>query len=55
VGGSLKLVKGLHLNLRFQYSLLPVRKTIYPELGRAEQYNNVWTFRLVYLFGTEDK
>lgn len=50
VGGNLKLYKGLFLNARFQYSLLPVRKTTYPGLGRAEQYNNMWTLRLMYLF-----
>ena len=56
VGGSLHLVKGLFLNGRFQYSLRPVRKgTLGVDLpayfaGRGEQYNNMWTLRLMYLF-----
>ena len=56
VGGSLHLVKGLFLNARFQYSLVPVRKgTIGTDLppyfsGRGEQYNNCWTVRVMYLF-----
>ncbi len=50
VGGSLHLWQGLFLNARFQYSLIPIRKNIYPEFGRAEQYNNMWTLRLMYLF-----
>jgi Outer membrane protein beta-barrel domain len=48
--GNLKLYKGLFLQARFQYSLLPVRKGIHPEFGRAEQYNNMWALRLMYLF-----
>ncbi|WP_276134925.1 porin family protein [Polluticoccus soli] len=54
LGGGLRLYKGLFLNLRFQYSLVPVRKDIHPELGRAEQYNNSYVLRLMYLFGTEE-
>jgi len=56
IGGSLHLIKGFFLNARFQYSLLPVRKgTIGEELppffsGRGEQYNNIWTVRVMYLF-----
>lgn len=49
--GNLKLWKGLFMNVRFQYSLMPVRKNIYSEFGRAEQYNNMWVLRLMYLFG----
>ena len=55
-GGSLHLVKGFFLNARFQYSLRPIRKgTLGTELhpgfsGRGEQYNNMWTVRLMYLF-----
>jgi len=52
LGGSLHLVKGLFLNLRFQYSLLPVRTkdNINLAFGRAEQYNNMFALRLMYLF-----
>ena len=48
--GNLHLVKGLFLNARFQYSLIPIRKTHYPGIGRSEQFNNVWIVRLMYLF-----
>lgn len=48
--GNLHLVKGLFLNARFQYSLLPVRKSHYPGIGRSEQFNNVWVLRMMYLF-----
>lgn len=48
-GGQLHLVKGLYLGLRFQYSVYPVRKEFDPEFGRAHQYNNMWTLRLMYL------
>lgn len=51
VGASLRVYKGFYLNLRFQYSLLPIRKEIYKEFGRAEQYNNLYTLRLIYIFG----
>jgi hypothetical protein len=56
VGGSLHLWQGLFLNARFQYSLRPIRKgTIGQQLpaeysGRGEQYNNMWTVRVMYLF-----
>ena len=50
VSGNLHMTKGLFLNLRFQYSLFPVRKTHYPGIGRAEQYNNLFAVRLMYLF-----
>ncbi|MCB9046591.1 MAG: PorT family protein [Chitinophagales bacterium] len=51
ISGSLHLYKGLFLTYRFQYSLFPVRTKIYPEFGRAEQYNNMHVLRLMYLFG----
>ncbi len=50
VGGNLHLYAGFFLNFRFQYSLFAIRKNIYPEFGRAEQYNNMYTLRLMYLF-----
>lgn len=51
LGGNLHLVKGLFLNLRFQYSLISIRNNIPPEFGnRGVQYNNLWTVRLMYLF-----
>jgi hypothetical protein len=55
LGGSIHLFKGIFLGLRFQYSMLPIRKTIHPELGRAEQYSNAYVLRVMYLFGTNEK
>jgi hypothetical protein len=50
LGGNLHLIKGLFLNARFQYSLIPIRKDIPPGYGRSQQFNNLWTVRLMYLF-----
>lgn len=50
-GAQLHLWKGLFLNVRFQYSLIPMRTEIPPaDFARARQYNNLWAFRLMYLF-----
>jgi len=54
IGGNLHLWQGLFLNARFQYSLVPIRKgndNVPPYFsGRNEQFNNMWTLRLMYLF-----
>lgn len=58
IGGSLHLFGGFFLNARFQYSLVPVRKgnlqdgTGVPPYfaGRGQQFNNMWTVRVMYLF-----
>jgi len=50
VGGNLHLVGGFYLNARFQYSLMPVHTKLSPDFARANQYNNVWTIRVMYLF-----
>lgn len=50
LGGNLHLWQGLFLNLRFQYSLIPIRKDPPPGYSRSEQFNNMWTLRLMYLF-----
>lgn len=47
---NLFLVKGLYANLRFQYSILPIRTNIDYEVARSQQYNNLWVVRLMYLF-----
>jgi len=50
VGAELHLWKGLFLNIRFQYSLVPIRTEIPPpNYARADQYSNVWVVRLMYL------
>ncbi|MFA6151390.1 MAG: outer membrane beta-barrel protein [Chitinophagaceae bacterium] len=48
--GNLHLIKGLYANLRFQYSLLPMRKTVDYEFARSQQFNNTWVLRVMYLF-----
>ena len=50
LGASLHLYKGLFVNARFQYSVLPIRDNIPQSYTRSGQYNNLWVFRLMYLF-----
>jgi hypothetical protein len=51
IGGNLHLIQGLFLNLRFQYSLMSIRNNIPPGFGdRGQQFSNMWTVRLMYLF-----
>ncbi len=49
-GAELHLWKGLFLNVRFQYSIVAIRTDIPPvAYARADQYNNLWVVRLMYL------
>lgn len=49
-GAELHFWKGLFLNIRFQYSLIPIRTQLPPPAyARAEQYSNLWAVRLMYL------
>lgn len=53
IGGNLHLIKGFFLNARFQYSLASIRdKDNMPPgwAGRTQQFNNMWTVRVMYLF-----
>jgi hypothetical protein len=50
LNGNAHLWKGFFLNLRFQYSLIPIRKNYNPITGMRPQFSNVWTTRMVYLF-----
>lgn len=53
IGGNLHCWKGIYLNARFQYSLRSIRDKQYqvPEYsGRSEQFTNMWTVRVMYLF-----
>ncbi len=50
VGAQMHLWKGLFLNIRFAYSLVPIRTVSPPVISRAsKQYSNLWTVRLMYL------
>lgn len=48
-GVELHLWQGLFLNVRFQYSLLPIRTDNPPNFSRADEFNNLWAVRLMYL------
>ncbi|MDI9319344.1 MAG: outer membrane beta-barrel protein [Phycisphaerales bacterium] len=50
LSGQLHLYKGLFAGLRFQYSLLSIRDDVAAEFGNAQQYNNVFALRFMYLF-----
>lgn len=50
---NLYLKGGFFLNVRFQYSVVPIRTNYYPDLGRVGakgQSNNFWALRLMYIF-----
>jgi hypothetical protein len=51
IGGSLHLWKGFFANARFQYSIIEARGMTPEGISWVGQYNNVWTFRLMYLLG----
>lgn len=50
LNGSAHIWKGFFLNLRFQYSLLPVRTAFNPITGLRPQFSNIWCTRVVYIF-----
>lgn len=50
LSGNLHCWKGLFLNVRFQYSLISIRNSTPQYFGRGQQFNNMWTIRLMYLF-----
>lgn len=50
LNGSLQVYKKLFINMRFAYSLVKIRSQYNYITGRPEQYNNVYTMRLQYIF-----
>ncbi len=54
LGGSYRLWKKFYLNMRFQMSMLNIRKTYDPRAERAEQFNRMVSLRLMYLFKNND-
>ncbi|MBL7772054.1 MAG: PorT family protein [Chitinophagaceae bacterium] len=50
INGSLQVYKNLFINMRFSYSLVKIRSSYNYITGRPEQFNNVYTLRLQYLF-----
>ena len=49
------IYKGLKLNLRYQYSMKSIRHRIFSDGNYREQYNNVVTIRLMYVFNDKVK
>lgn len=51
LSGNIHIKSGLFLNLRFQYSMIPIRTNSYVEFSaKDEQFNNMLMVRLMYLF-----
>lgn len=50
LNGNAHLWKGFFFNLRFSYSLISIRNAHNYVTGRAEQFNNTWTTRFIYIF-----
>lgn len=56
---KLKIQSGLKINLRYEYSLVPIRTREFTQLWGSDevkvrkQYNNLWTCRLIYIFNEE--
>ncbi len=47
---SIHIWKGLAVNIRYAYSMMSIRNARNFITGRAQQYNNLWTTRLIYTF-----
>lgn len=50
LSGQVHVYKGFFAGIRFQYSMLSIRDKVDLEYGRAQQFNNVFAVRLMYLF-----
>lgn len=50
LNGGAHIYKGLMINLRMQYSLLSIRNASNYLTGRQQQYNNIVSTRLMYIF-----
>lgn len=50
MSGNAHIWQGFYFNLRFQYSLLSIRKASNYITGREQQFNNTWCARVMYLF-----
>jgi len=49
VSSELHIWKGLFFNIRFQYSIIPMRLAVPPNFSRSVQYINMWSLRMMYL------
>jgi hypothetical protein len=50
LNGNAHIWEGFFINLRFNYSLFSIRNNGNSLTGRSEQFNNVWTTRILYMF-----
>lgn len=50
-GAQIKVWKGLFLNVRFQYSVVSIRKNVPTNFDPPEQNNNLFALRLMYMVG----
>lgn len=50
ITANVHLWRGFYLSPRFQYSMISIRNNNNRFGGRDEQFNNLWSFRLMYLF-----
>lgn len=53
--GNAHIWNGFFVNLRFNYSLLSIRNQYNALTGRAQQFNNIWTARVIYMFGNDEE
>ncbi len=50
ITGNLHLWNGFYFSPRFQYSMISIRNNNSRFGGRNEQFNNIWSLRLMYMF-----
>jgi hypothetical protein len=50
LSGQVHLYEGFYIGLRFQYSLISIRKNGDLLFGNEQQFNNVFALRMMYLF-----
>jgi hypothetical protein len=50
LNGAYAVTKHWQANIRFQYSLAPIRKSTPNVFTRGQQFNNLWAVRVMYLF-----
>lgn len=51
---NIHLYKGIFISPKFQYSFVNIKNAKAPTVGRTEQYNNLLSLNIMYLFGGGD-
>lgn len=54
LGGTARVWKNFFVNIRFSYSLVSIRNQYNFITGRPQQFNNMWTTRIVYMLSKEE-